>query len=144
MMIVTKDFIQVKISAYSLHVSVWRLKTCYEGHRSMHEIFKIFFVCVCVCLCVCFTSFIIPLELARMQALRSVYTFTKLIVPTRRPSNHLTSQSKSVLIQKPSAQIPKAFNQHGTAEKPSNYLGLNTLLQPIVQDNVSTKRSGKL
>ena len=96
----------------------------------MHEIFEIFFVCVCVCVFVCvrFTSFIIPLELARMQALRSVYTFTKLIVPTRRPSNHQTSQSKSVLIQKPSAQIPKAFNQHGTAEKPNNYLGLNALL----------------
>ena len=33
------------------------------------------------------------------------------------PSYHLTTWRKSVRIQKPSAQIPKAFYQHGIAEK---------------------------
>ena len=38
----------------------------------------------------------------------------------------------TILIQKPSAQIHKAFNQHGIIEKTECYVGLNTLIKPIV------------
>ena len=39
---------------------------------------------------------------------------------------------KSALIQKPSGQIPKAFNQHGLAEKGKNYVGMIALIQPFL------------
>ena len=42
---------------------------------------------------------------------------TKLILQIPCPFYHLTSWRKSALIQKPSAQIPKALHQHGKAEK---------------------------
>ena len=33
-----------------------------------------------------------------------------------------------ILIQKPSVQIPKAFDQHGIAGRTKNYLGANALI----------------
>ena len=42
---------------------------------------------------------------------------TELILQSGSPSYHLTSWSKSALVQKPSTQIPKAFYQHGKPEK---------------------------
>ena len=66
-------------------------------------------------LCVCFTFFIILLERGRTRSLSSGSKLTTLILHTRCPS------------KRPSAQILKVFNQHGTAEKTRNCLGKGTL-----------------
>ena len=74
-------------------------------------------VCVYVCLCVHFTLLIIPLEEDRMEALSPACKTAKLILQIGYPSCHLTTWKKSALIQKPLEQTPKAFYQHGNAEK---------------------------
>ena len=58
----------------------------------------------------------------RTQALSPEYKLTKLILWFRCPSYILTSWRKSAHIYKPSGQIYKAFNQHGTTGK-TKYLG---------------------
>ena len=48
-------------------------------------------------------------------------TLNKLILLIGYTSNDLASLRKSALIQKPSAQIPKDFNQLGITEKTKKY-----------------------
>ena len=61
-----------------------------------------------------------------MWDLSSEYKLNKLILEVGCPSYYLTSYRHSVLIQKPSPQIPKYFNQHGIAERTKHFLGMNT------------------
>ena len=58
--------------------------------------------------------------------LSSECKLTKLILQAGCPSYNLTSWREPAVIQKPSAQISKAFNQHGIAEK-TIYLAINAL-----------------
>lgn len=62
----------------------------------------------------------------RMRTSSSEYKLIKVILHIGCPSYRLTSQRKPVLIQRHSAQIPKAFIQHGIAEI-KNYLGIDAL-----------------
>ena len=64
-----------------------------------------------------------------LRAFSSEYKLTKLILWDGCSSYNRTSQKKSTLINKPSAQIPKVFNQHGTAGRTRKYVGINTLIQ---------------
>ena len=52
-----------------------------------------------------------------MQDKALLTKLTKMILQTGCPSNHLISWWKLGKIQKFSAKIPKAFQQHGKAEK---------------------------
>ena len=58
-----------------------------------------------------------PSRKGKMQDLSSGDKLGDLVLQIGYLSHHLTSQRKSSPIQKPSAQIPKAFNQHGIAAK---------------------------
>ena len=55
------------------------------------------------------------------------------------PSYHLLSLRKLILIQKPSAQTPKAFCQHEITERPKKYWDINALtfvfINPFMQDD---------
>ena len=56
---------------------------------------------------------LLPSKGARTLALSSDCKIGRLILLIGCFSYHLTSYRKSVLIQKASAQVPKAFHQHG-------------------------------
>ena len=56
---------------------------------------------------------------------------TKLTLQLQFLSYHLTFQRRSVLIQKLSIQVTKAFHQHGIAEKVKLILGMNALIQTV-------------
>ena len=64
-----------------------------------------------------------------MSGLSSDFKLTKLILLVGCPSyNIINSWKKYALIDKPSVQIPKTFNQHDTAEKAIKHLDINTLI----------------
>ena len=71
-------------------------------------------------------SLYISLPGEEVGALCYEYKLNRLVLKIGCPFNHLTSYKRSALIQKPSVQIPKTYNQHGIAGKKKN-LGINTL-----------------
>ena len=66
--------------------------------------------------CVSFAP-VIPSKRDRTLTLSCKCKMTKPVLQTGRPSYHLNSWRESALIEKSSAQKPKAFHQHGTGEK---------------------------
>lgn len=74
--------------------------------------------------CSHFTYLINPLSRGiRVQAWSSEWKLTKLILQIWSPSYNLISSRKSVLIQKPSVQICKAYHWHWIAAKTKIDLG---------------------
>ena len=77
------------------------------------------FVCVYVCVCVCliYILYYFPLQGVGLVLYALDAKLTKLTLKFGCRSYHVTSQRKSAHINKLSAQIPKAFHQHGIAER---------------------------
>ena len=78
------------------------------------------FVCVVACMCMCARLFGLHPLLLSSRGLRTLALSCECKIDQANfgcPSYHQTSWRKSALIQNPSAQIPKAFNQYGIAGK---------------------------
>ena len=68
-------------------------------------------------MCNRFWSLIFPLRGCGTWVLSSECNLNKLVLRVECPFHNLSPKRTSALIHKPSAQISKAFNQHGTAGK---------------------------
>ena len=108
-----------------IRLRIWKIENSQEKCWRLGKVRgKYFLQCFDFLVKFRFTSFIIHIERVRAQTLSSECKLTRFVLQTGWLSYHPTSWRKSVLIQYPSAQIPKAFNQRGIADK-TKYLGIN-------------------
>ena len=71
---------------------------------------------------ICVTFFFIPYRGVGLKLEAMYAKLTKLILQTGGLFYHLTSWKESILIQKPSLQLPNLFQQYGNSEKTMIYI----------------------